>query len=341
MNTVCRRERKSDRGHETTQTVEPVSCPYCKSNELDDLGECCALAELASDQVPQAIKRIAERIDGSRLNRCHRCQLLFRAPQLNRDELTPLYNNLPETIWQYRAETVGSWVRARRRLLELYPSNQPIAILDIGAFDGGFLKQLPKNWNKSAVEPSPVGREKLREAEIEIVGDVLENLPHTRKTDRFDVVATFDVFEHLPDPADALDRLARLVKPSGRLMISTCSADHWTWKLLRGKHWYLHTAQHLCFATPTFFRRWSDGANLVIESLIRHPHKIDSWRTRVTQCLEVTHGWARLTGRTALMRAIQSLPGFGQLAHKQSIVFANTLHDHQLVVFRRPPDSMP
>ena len=69
--------------------------------------------------------------------------------------------------------------------------------------------------------------------------------------------------------------------------------------------------------------------------------KIDSWRARVTQCLEVTHAWARLTGRTALMRAIQSLPGFGQLAHKQGIVFANTLHDHQLLVFRRPPDSMP
>ena len=339
MKSFGRRERKSDCARETARAMGPISCPYCKSNALDDLGECSALAELAQDQSPPAVKRIAKKIDGSRLNRCRRCQLLFSTPQLNRDELIPLYNNLPETNWQYHAETVGSWVCARRRLLELYSSDQPITILDIGAFDGGFLKQLPENWNKSAIEPSSVGREKLRKAKIEIVGDFLENQPHTRKTDQFDIVTMFDVFEHLPDPADALDRLAGLVKPSGRLMISTCNADHWTWKLLRGKHWYLHTPQHLCFPTPNFFRRWGDDANLVIESLIRHPHRIDSWRTRVTQCLEVTHGWARLNGRTALMRAIQSLPGFGQLAHKQSIVFANTLHDHQLLVFRRPPNS--
>ncbi|QDV83005.1 Ubiquinone biosynthesis O-methyltransferase [Stieleria magnilauensis] len=318
-----------------------TTCPYCHSDGGEDLGPACELAELADAATPSIIRVIAETLRDSRLVRCGRCSLQFRDPQLAREDLERLYQNLPATIWQYDAASVGSWVTAKKQLLPRYSIHDPVSVLDVGAFDGAFLNQLPDAWKKFAIEPSPKGREMLRSSQIELIAEYVEDLSLITHGDRFDIVTLFDVFEHLPDPSSTLKTLAGLVKPSGRLVISTCNADHWSWRLLRGQHWYLHSIQHLCFATTEFFRAWGEQHGLLVESLVNHPHQIAGDAQRVKHSLEVLHSWAMDNGRTYLARVIQTIPGFRHLAHKRGVVFANTLSDHQLAMFQRPASSAP
>lgn len=312
-------------------------CPNCKSDDHDDLGPCCDVAELSADTTPTVIREIAEQLRCSRLAKCNHCSLRFRSPQLSRDDLTRLYQNLPEAIWQYDPATVGSWTVAKKHLLKHYPADDSISILDVGAFDGAFLNQMPAAWNKFAIEPSKIGQQKLQNTGVDLVSDFVENVScDGRYLDGFDVVTLFDVFEHLADPAATLKKIAELVKPSGRLLISTCNANHWSWQRLNGQHWYLHSAQHLCFATPEFFQSWGEVNGIPLETLKQHPHRVASLKERTKQSIEVIHAWGRATKRSPVVRAIQMVPGFRHLAHKQGIVFANTLHDHQLAIFQRP-----
>lgn len=337
VNIQCQQRPRSAVPLSIERPAEATLCPNCQSSDHDDFGPCCGIAELLADKTPPVIRQIAEQLRCSQLVKCNHCLMRFRSPQLSADDLTRLYQNLPSTIWKYDPASVGSWTMAKRHLLSRYRSDDSISVLDVGAFDGTFLKQLPAAWNKFAIEPSKVGQLELANTGVNLVSDFVENVPREgRCADGFDVVTLFDVFEHLADPAGTLERLAALVKPSGRLLISTCNADHWSWKRLKGQHWYLHSAQHLCFATPDFFRSWGKANGMPLETIHQHPHQIASLTQQAKQSIEVVHAWARATKRPYLVRAIQMVPGFRHLAHKQGVVFANALHDHQLAIFQRP-----
>ncbi len=43
----------------------------------------------------------------------------------------------------------------------------------------------------------------------------------------FDIIVLGDVIEHLPDPADLLDRVRGLLRPSGQVFLSVPNVGHW------------------------------------------------------------------------------------------------------------------
>ncbi len=67
----------------------------------------------------------------------------------------------------------------------------------------------------------------------------------------FDVIAMFDVIEHLRDPVACLARARELLTPGGFIVIET--GDHATpWARLLGNHWYfLDPPQHLFYFSRT------------------------------------------------------------------------------------------
>ena len=74
----------------------------------------------------------------------------------------------------------------------------------------------------------------------------------------FDVVAMLDVIEHLPQPFDALDKVAAVTKPGGVFVVSTMDSDSLVSRLI-GKRLedFRRTREHLYF-----FNRRSLGAAL-------------------------------------------------------------------------------
>ena len=62
----------------------------------------------------------------------------------------------------------------------------------------------------------------------------------------FDVIAFFDVIEHVHNPVDFLMHVRGLLKKNGRVYIVTPSLDSWSAKLL-GKNWMEYKVEHLSY----------------------------------------------------------------------------------------------
>jgi SAM-dependent methyltransferase len=86
-------------------------------------------------------------------------------------------------------------------------------------------------------------------------------LPYDAGT--FDVALTFDVLEHVPSPAGLLDEVARVLKPSGRLVAfvpveGEPLSSYEVWRRLLGRDVYAHTKEHIQAFTHDELRRLLD-----------------------------------------------------------------------------------
>jgi SAM-dependent methyltransferase len=90
------------------------------------------------------------------------------------------------------------------------------AILDVGDTDGLMLKHLGKTGIGFNI--SPVAIENIRSNGIEaVIGDG-HRLPFDDAT--FDAVLCFETLEHVENPPQVLDELARVCRPDGRVFVS-------------------------------------------------------------------------------------------------------------------------
>jgi 2-polyprenyl-3-methyl-5-hydroxy-6-metoxy-1,4-benzoquinol methylase len=105
-------------------------------------------------------------------------------------------------------------------------------VLDVGCSSGYLAQPLSERGNTIVgLELDP---EAAREAEAfcerVLVGDV-ETMELPLEPGSFDVVLCGDVVEHLRDPAATLARLRPLLRPGGRLVLSTPNVANWAIRL--------------------------------------------------------------------------------------------------------------
>ncbi|MBW8816097.1 MAG: class I SAM-dependent methyltransferase [Caulobacterales bacterium] len=131
-----------------------------------------------------------------------------------------------------RIERTHWWFCARRRILseELRRMDIPsdARILEVGCGTGGNLGMLSHFGHVVGLEPDEESRAyAARETGVPVVGGFLpEPVPEFEAP--FDVIAAFDVIEHLDRDLDSVAALMRLLKPGGRI-ISTVPAHAWMW----------------------------------------------------------------------------------------------------------------
>jgi 2-polyprenyl-3-methyl-5-hydroxy-6-metoxy-1,4-benzoquinol methylase len=97
------------------------------------------------------------------------------------------------------------------------------AILEIGAGFGTFCSEIKRRnvfARVVAVEPTPDLAKTCRARGLDVLEKPAEQI-QLPDDELFDVVAGFEVIEHLFAPADVVDHMARMLKPGGILML-TC-----------------------------------------------------------------------------------------------------------------------
>ena len=96
------------------------------------------------------------------------------------------------------------------------PHQEAFEVLDAGAGYGSPVL-LPDPARLTALDVCREALDANGRADVRIVGDVAEvDLPRGH----FDLVICWDTLEHLPNPYDALERLLRATKPSGRIILA-------------------------------------------------------------------------------------------------------------------------
>ena len=115
-------------------------------------------------------------------------------------------------------------------LVRGYATKRPaLAICDLGAGDGEVTARLlagAPGARISVVESDAVCVEKLRGRQYAVFSDDL-NAPLSFPDGSFDLVVTNQVIEHLYDTEQFLDEAFRILKPGGRLIVSTENAASW------------------------------------------------------------------------------------------------------------------
>lgn len=117
-----------------------------------------------------------------------------------------LLSRLAGVVWPYGA------------LLDALELASHLDVLDIGAGDGGLLRELARRGHTGRLEgldPKP---------ENGVRQGTAEGLPYPAET--FDAVFLLRVLAHLPEPEKALAEARRVLKPDGRIIVAAHGADH-------------------------------------------------------------------------------------------------------------------
>jgi 2-polyprenyl-3-methyl-5-hydroxy-6-metoxy-1,4-benzoquinol methylase len=198
------------------QIEESHQCPLCESHEIrfeDSLSgeELLRLwRESGFNLAPEDLAPVTETVR-IRLWHCQSCQFEFFDQGLTGTDrfyrglsLNPAYyaNHRPEF-----ARTL-KWVRSL-----------PVrTVLDVGCGDGAFLDEAREAGLETyGIELNKYAREKARSKGHQVVDSFLQNLDTSL---RYDLVVAFQVLEHVADPVQFLQLMARVVRPRGYLAVA-------------------------------------------------------------------------------------------------------------------------
>ncbi len=190
-------------------------------------------------------------------------------------------------------------------------------VLEIGCGVGHFLKSIEGRCH------SALGLELNTEAirnkvtSFEIKAELVET--HTATAANYDVVASFQVLEHVTDPGTFLSAAVDCLRPGGRLIIST--PNHEFIPHIRMEDAFNLPPHHTGLFTPDTYRALAETYGLTIEHIIREPRtpRIEevSTRTRTNLLYKVAKGLSLLV--LAIAYRLKGEPG-----------------SKVLVVFRKP-----
>jgi len=98
------------------------------------------------------------------------------------------------------------------------------SVLEVGVGEGHFLSAARNaGFNVQGVELNPKGAEKARSLGFHVYEKMLQDIPLATEK-RFDVICSFQVLEHVPDPNIFLNGMISLLRPGGRIILSVPNA---------------------------------------------------------------------------------------------------------------------
>jgi SAM-dependent methyltransferase len=139
----------------------------------------------------------------------------------------------PKTPWLLR--TIYEY-GVRKRTQTVARVKNAGALLDIGCSTGTFLLGMRKisGFMVKGVEINAQAAEAAIREGLDVRVGTLHQAGFAESV--FDVVTLWDVFEHLHDPSAALKEIARILKPSGAVVMRVPNLDSWDARLF-GRFW--------------------------------------------------------------------------------------------------------
>ena len=186
---------------------------------------------------------------------CGNCGFRWLDPQPTDLELSEIYSDqyfldegnaeITEIVNKLKLATAGLYLEQLIR--EISSSPNEMSLLEIGCGMGDFLLDAQsRGFHVSGLEVTDhlVEFTNRRLGVSSVQKGFIET--STFQKESFDIVAFFDVIEHVRNPVDFLTRVNGLLKKSGKVYIVTPSLDSWSAKLL-GKNWMEYKVEHLSY----------------------------------------------------------------------------------------------
>ena len=191
---------------------------------------------------------LAHRIGVTRgqIQRCESCGFIFTNPQFFAEDYNDIYRDAPRPDHSKVTLHAGD-ARRFRRLAKIVRKDvgRFDRFLDFGCGRGGFLVAMDDpsgiGFELGETGTLSVGRSQIKTGHLlDLIGS-----PGFEKRS-FDLITSFDVFEHLPDLDKYLKALKSLLKPGGHLVITVPDIGRWNARLA-GSRWNMFLLEHLWY----------------------------------------------------------------------------------------------
>lgn len=175
-----------------------------------------------------------------RMNRCLTCDLVFFSPHCAGDGR--FYEQLQKFDWYYQDEK-PEYAYARN-----FISGSEL-VLEVGCGKGAFRAWLPESTKYVGLEFNDEAVRKARASGLNVIKQSVEEHA-AQAAGKYDVVCSFQVLEHVPDPRAFVHACVQALRPGGKLILAVPSEDSFLG---------MATNAHLNMP-PHHVLRWSDRA---------------------------------------------------------------------------------
>jgi SAM-dependent methyltransferase len=187
-----------------------------KSKQTSD----CPLCRSSSKREAFTLK------EGRSVLRCSACRLLFYAIRPTNAELQAHYS-----VYSYSSQkeipfmTYASMLEVLSEF-ELKIKARPIRLLDYGCGQGDFLLLAEsRGWEVKGIEFSKSGRDLCATRGLKSIFANVYELDRESSNDRFDLITSFEVLEHLMYPGQFFDFARRSLRVGGYALVTTPNAN--------------------------------------------------------------------------------------------------------------------
>lgn len=217
-------------------SFQRIDCPACGSRDL----------------VYQFEKK------GFDYEQCEQCETLFVNPRPTYKDLMKIYVDSPSTrFWveeffrpTSEARRVRMFKPRAKFIADHFPDLRNGRTGDIGTGYGLFLEELKKLWPESdvvGIEPSVEMAAICREKGIKILESSLEDVD---PNERFNLLTSFELFEHLHDPPSFVAMVRDLLDLGGYFYFTTLNGLGFDIQLLWENAKSVYPPHHLNFFNP-------------------------------------------------------------------------------------------
>ncbi len=252
-----------------------MKCICCENDVLVCIGEIPPTINFAG-------RLLSKPIPGGHLFRCQNCGVSFRHPQLDKAALDSLYRQGAVENWQAIPSERPDWQIVERWLTKSLKAGS--AILDIGCFDGGFLKSVKHKHKLFGIEIHDEAAKRAGKNGIHIVGKDFSDITNSGYC--FDAVTSFDVIEHSQNPLEFLRQMVEVTNSGGVVIFSTGNSDALSWRLLGSRYWYCTIGEHLTFVNPKWCEWAGKQLDLELKQIVRFSHVHATWQHRISDVIK-------------------------------------------------------
>lgn len=193
------------------------------------------------------------------LLKCQDCHFITIFPFPDKDSLTNYYKT---TYWD-KPKNESYDIRLKpliRFLNSRFPGKSKL--LDWGCGDGKWIR-LADKYGFDSVGIDEFAEMVDHDRDI-IKGDITS--PELTN-EKFDIITSFHVIEHLSDPVGEFNMAFAKLKPGGLMIVETPNIDSFSFKIFRKKWQPLHVPEHLNFFSPKTLETMISKAGGILEDI--------------------------------------------------------------------------
>ncbi len=207
-------------------SISANTCPICGSGEFEPLFQVPFPKHTSFEGkgFPLSFKLD---VPSWRIVKCKGCSVRYPNPYPSKESIVRYYaDQLEPSDWEMEhyvdipQKGRESWARFARNLTLL--NKGPGSMLEIGCAAGWVLHAArEQGWDAHGIEASPKFQKYAATTlKLPVRLGTIEDVDFEEK--KFDVIINTDVIEHLFDPVADLQRLRKMIKPNGYLVMATC-----------------------------------------------------------------------------------------------------------------------